>query len=98
LVSLFQHVEAFTKEAEGAVSDLEKLRQRITRLSAGMRLSGAEEALRVSREAFDTTKDLAHKVLQAGLSPLSQLLRSQSLIGRSVESHGTRLCKYVCTD
>jgi hypothetical protein len=76
LVPLFQYVEAFTKEAEGAVSDLEKLRQRLTRLSAGMRVSSAEEALNINREAFETTKDLAHKVLQAGLLPLSQLLKS----------------------
>lgn len=66
LVSLFQYVEAFTKEAEGAVSEMEKLRQRLTRFTAGMRVSSAEEALSVNREAFDITLDLAQKVLQAG--------------------------------
>jgi len=66
LVTLFQYVEAFTKEAEGAVSEMEKLRQRLTRFTAGMRVSSAEEALSVNREAFDITLDLAQKVLQAG--------------------------------
>ena len=66
LVSLFQYVEAFTKEAEGAISEMEKLRQRLTRFTAGMRVSSAEEALSVNREAFDITRDLAQKVLQAG--------------------------------
>lgn len=65
---LFQYVEAFTKEAEGAVSEMEKLRQRLTRFTAGMRVSSAEEALSVNREAFDITLDLAQKVLQAGQS------------------------------
>jgi hypothetical protein len=60
-------MEAFTKEAEGAVSDLEKLRQQLTRFCAGVRVSSAEEALTFNQEMFDTTKDLAHKVLQAGL-------------------------------
>ena len=59
-------MEAFTKEAEGAVSEMEKLRQRLTRFTAGMRVSSAEEALSVNREAFDITLDLAQKVLQAG--------------------------------
>jgi hypothetical protein len=67
-------VEAFTKGAEGAVSDLEKLRQRLTRFRAGVRVSSVEEALSVNREMFDNTKDLAHKVLEAGLFPLAQLL------------------------
>jgi hypothetical protein len=66
LVSLFQYVEAFTKEAEGAVSEMEKLRQRLTRFTAGTRVSSAEEALSVNREAFDITLDLAQKVMQAG--------------------------------
>jgi len=66
LVSLFQYVETFTKEAEGAVSEMEKLRQRLTRFTAGMRVSSAEEVLSVNREAFDITLDLAQKVLQAG--------------------------------
>lgn len=66
LVWLFQYVEAFTKEAEGAVSEMEKLRQRLTRFTAGVRVSSAEEALSVNREAFDITLDLAQKVLQAG--------------------------------
>lgn len=74
-MSLFQNIEAFTKQAESAVSELEKLRQRVARFSAGMRVSSAEEALCVNREAFDTTKALGHKVLQAGLSSLYQLLR-----------------------
>lgn len=65
-VWLLQYVEAFTKEAEGAVSEMEKLRQRLTRFTAGMRVSSAEEALSVNREAFDITLDLAQKVLQAG--------------------------------
>jgi hypothetical protein len=69
-------VEAFTKEAEGVVSDLEKLRQRLTRFRAGVRVSSVEEALSFNREMFDTTKDLAHKVLQAGLFLLPQLQRS----------------------
>jgi hypothetical protein len=68
-------VEAFTKETEGVVSDLEKLRQRLTRFRAGVRVSSVEEALCLNREMFDTTKDLAHKVLQAGLFPLPELLR-----------------------
>jgi hypothetical protein len=63
---LFQYVETFTKEAEGAVSEMEKLRQRLTRFTAGMRVSSAEEVLSVNREAFDITLDLAQKVLQAG--------------------------------
>jgi hypothetical protein len=66
---LFQYAEAFTKEAEGAVSELEKLRQQLTRFRAGVRVSSVEEALSFNREMFDTTKDLAHKVLQAGLFP-----------------------------
>jgi hypothetical protein len=66
LVSLFQYVEAFAKEAEGAVSEMEKLRQRLARFTAGMRVSSAEEALSVNREAFNITLDLAQKVLQAG--------------------------------
>lgn len=67
---LFQHVEAFIKEAEGVVSDLEKLRQQLTRFHAGVRVSSVEEALSFNREMFDTTKDLTHKVLEAGLFPL----------------------------
>jgi hypothetical protein len=77
-MSLFQNIEAFTKQAESAVSELEKLRQRLARFSAGMRVSSAEEALCVNREAFDTTKALAHKVQQAGLLSLYQLLRYRS--------------------
>jgi hypothetical protein len=68
---LFKDVEAFTKEAEGIVSDLEKLRQHLTRFRAGVRVSSVEESLSFNREMFDTTKDLAHEVLQAGLFPLS---------------------------
>jgi hypothetical protein len=60
-------MEAFTKEAEVAVSDLEKLRQQLTRFRTGVRVSSIEEALSLNREMFNTTKDLAHKVLQAGL-------------------------------
>jgi hypothetical protein len=45
---------------------MEKLRQRLTRFTAGMRVSSAEEALSVNWEAFDMTLDLAQKVLQAG--------------------------------
>jgi hypothetical protein len=70
---LFQDVEAFTKETEGVVSDLEKLRQRLTRFRAGVRVSSVEEALSLNREMFDTTKDLAHRVLQAGLFPFKLL-------------------------
>jgi hypothetical protein len=68
-------VEAFTKEAESIVSDLEKLRQHLTRFRSGSRISSIEEALSLNREMFDTTKDLAHEVLQAGLFPLPELLR-----------------------
>ncbi|PSN33370.1 hypothetical protein C0J52_23699 [Blattella germanica] len=56
-----EYVEAFTKDAEGAVSDLEKLRQRLTRFRSGVRVSSVEEALCLNREMFDNTKDLAHK-------------------------------------
>jgi hypothetical protein len=75
VVNFFQDVEAFAKEAESVVSDLEKLRQHLTRFRARARISSIEEALSLNREMFDTTKDLAHEVLQAGLFPLPELLR-----------------------
>ncbi|XP_021915283.1 SEC14 domain and spectrin repeat-containing protein 1, partial [Zootermopsis nevadensis] len=71
------HVEAFIKEAEGVVSDLEKLRQQLTRFHAGVRVSSVEEALSFNREMFDTTKDLTHKVLEAGKELLQQIVADE---------------------
>lgn len=92
---LFQDVEAFTKETEGVVSDLEKLRQRLTRFRAGVRVSSVEEALSLNREMFDTTKDLAHKVLQAGLFPLLELLRLFGVSDTSNTIGTDRNCCYT---
>ena len=90
-----QYVEAFTKDAEGAVSDLEKLRQRLTRFRAGVRVSSVEEALSLNREMFDNTKDLAHKVLQAGL--FNHVLTLVYFVSGVVNIIPTIFSLFICT-
>lgn len=61
----FQHVEEFVKSAEHAVSELERLRQRVGGTQR-LRLSTAEEVLMDSAEMYDNIRELTQQVLTAG--------------------------------
>lgn len=63
----FQQVEDFLKGAERGVSELERVRQRVSGPKQGIRLSTAEETLAESSYLFTDTKELAQRVLQAGV-------------------------------
>ncbi|KAF4518528.1 hypothetical protein B566_EDAN004272 [Ephemera danica] len=56
-----QFVESFSRDAEGVVSDLEKVRHRLTALAPGVRASSVEPALALSRDMFSATTDVTSK-------------------------------------
>ncbi|XP_039286822.1 SEC14 domain and spectrin repeat-containing protein 1-B [Nilaparvata lugens] len=66
-------VEDFLKGAERGVSELERVRQRVSGPKQGIRLSTAEEKLSESAQVFTDTKHLAHKVLQSGKQLLDRV-------------------------
>ncbi|KAJ8898123.1 hypothetical protein PR048_003483 [Dryococelus australis] len=66
------YLESFAKDAEVAMSELEKLRQRLTSFKSGVRVSSIEETLSFNTSMFQGVSDLTHKVLQAGAELLQQ--------------------------
>nr|CAD7256195.1 unnamed protein product [Timema shepardi] len=66
-------VESFFKDAEVSLTELERLRQRLSSFKSRVRVSSVEEALTINTAVFQGTTELAHQVLQAGPELMAHL-------------------------